>query len=1014
MDDTRGEHRWRRISDWPMALKLIVYTVGLAAALAVGLTAMGYIQAAQGLSERAEAALSADALVVTTAIDDWNAQRLSSIQIIARLPAVWRLLASEPDAMLVEDEQTARESLSALDAPGEDVESVVIAAANGRVVLSNRAEEIGSDVRLHEDFRVAVAEHRSSISGVSLSASGDHPVIFHTVPIQDASGRVLGAIRLRSSVAAIEHVVQLAEDRTGAGAMGTLLDENGLVLVDSLMPDWLLRPATSLSPYASARLVARGTWGDNPVPLPIGEADLRQAVGVRQPTLFDWRMDGTQFRSLARPLSQTPWSYVAALPVDTFDAPARDFLRNAVVAAVIGLLLGSASVLLFARSVAGRLRRVTLAAQGLARGDLDQQIDVRSRDELGQMAAAFQGMIRHQQRMAAVATTIAAGDLRTDVEPASDRDVLGHAFAGMLSNLRELVSQVTRSEERFRSLVQNASDATAILDAEWQISYVSPASQHVWGHAAEMLAGTSVFGLIHPDDRGAAQAFLNDVLDQPSTNMTTELRILHAAGTWHDFEVIANNLLDQPAVAGIVMTYRNVTERKAFERQLQQMAFHDALTGLPNRALLTDRLERALARAERQISRVAVLFIDIDNFKLINDGLGHEAGDRLLVAFADGLRGCIRSGDTAARLGGDEFILLLEEVSGSEEATDVADRIAALLRAPISVGDRDVIVTASIGVALSTPHHDRTESVLRNADLALYRAKAGGKARWILFEASMERDAVERLELETDLRQGLERNEFRLVYQPILSLADGQIVEVEALVRWQHPTRGQISPAQFIPIAEETGLIEPIGLWVLEEACRQARVWQRLVPPDRSLVMSVNLSGRQFQDPRLVDQIRRILRETGLEPQALKLEITESVLMQDAESTAARMRALTDIGVRFAIDDFGTGYSSLSYLRRFPVDTLKIDRSFVEGLGADAQALAIVRSIVALAKALNLSVTGEGVETPAQHALLRELGCDRGQGYLFARPLVAADLVGLLAQPFPWPIEHGFVERVAA
>jgi EAL domain-containing protein (putative c-di-GMP-specific phosphodiesterase class I) len=278
----------------------------------------------------------------------------------------------------------------------------------------------------------------------------------------------------------------------------------------------------------------------------------------------------------------------------------------------------------------------------------------------------------------------------------------------------------------------------------------------------------------------------------------------------------------------------------------------------------------------------------------------------------------------------------------------------------------------------------------------------------------MERDAVERLELETDLRQGLERNEFRLVYQPILSLADGQIVEVEALVRWQHPTRGQISPAQFIPIAEETGLIEPIGLWVLEEACRQARVWQRLLPPDRSLVMSVNLSGRQFQDPRLVDQIRRILRETGLEPQALKLEITESVLMQDAESTAARMRALTDIGVRFAIDDFGTGYSSLSYLRRFPVDTLKIDRSFVEGLGTDAQALAIVRSIVALAKALNLSVTGEGVETAAQHAQLRELGCDRGQGYLFARPLVAADLVGLLAQTFPWPIEHGFVERVAA
>jgi diguanylate cyclase (GGDEF)-like protein/PAS domain S-box-containing protein len=1014
VDNKRGEHRWRRIGDWPMALKLVAHCAGIAAALAVGLTAMGYIQAAQGLSERAEAALSADALVVTTAIDDWNAHRLSSIQAIARLPAVWRLLASEPDPMRVEDEQTARESLSVLNAPGEDVESVVIAAANGEVVLSNRPQEIGSNVRLQEDFRVAVAGHRSSISGVSMSPSSDHQVIFHTAPILDTSGRILGAVRVRSSVAAIGRVVQLAEDRTGAGAMGTLLDENGLVVVDSLKPDWLLRPVAVLSPDSSARLAARGTWGDHAVPLPIGETDLRQAVGVRQPTLFDWRMDGTQFRSLARPLSETPWSYVAALPVETFDAPARDFLRNATVAAVIGLLLGSASVLLFARSVAGRLRRVAIAAQGLARGELDQHMDIRSRDELGQMAAAFQDMIRHQQRMATVATIIASGDLRTDVEPASDKDVLGQAFAAMLRNLRELVSQVTRSEERFRSLVQNASDATAILDADSRISYTSPASQRVWGHAADALDGTSFLDLLHPDDRGAAQAFLNEAIERPSTNMTTELRLFHADGTWRDFEVIANNLIGHVAVAGIVLTGRDITERKTFERQLQQMAFHDTLTGLPNRALLTDRLDRAVARADRLFRYVAVLFIDLDNFKLINDGLGHGAGDRLLVAFADRLRGCIRSGDTAARLGGDEFILLLEEVSGSEEATEMADRIAELLRAPISVGDREVIVTASIGVALSTPHHDRTGSVLRNADLALYRAKAAGKARWILFEASMERDALERLELETDLRQGLERNELRLVYQPIVSLADGDIVEVEALARWQHPTRGQISPAQFIPIAEESGLIEPLGLCVLEEACRQAFALQRLVPHDRPLVMSVNLSGRQFQDPGLLDQIRRILRETGLEPRALKLEITESVLMLDAESTAARMRALTEIGVRFAIDDFGTGYSSLSYLRRFPVDTLKIDRSFVEGLGADAQAVAIVRSIVALAKALNLSVTGEGIETRAQHAQLRELGCDRGQGYLFARPLVAADLVCVLAQSFPQLAEHGFGDMAAA
>jgi diguanylate cyclase (GGDEF)-like protein/PAS domain S-box-containing protein len=516
------------------------------------------------------------------------------------------------------------------------------------------------------------------------------------------------------------------------------------------------------------------------------------------------------------------------------------------------------------------------------------------------------------------------------------------------------------------------------------------------GYLADALVGTSALALVHPDDKEAAQAFLTETVDHPRTNMTTELRLRHADGSWREFELIANNLLDQIAVAGVVMTGRDVTERKNFERQLQQLAFHDSLTGLPNRALLTDRLERALARADRFFERIAVLFIDLDNFKLINDGLGHGAGDRLLVGFGDRLRGCIRAGDTVARLGGDEFIVLLEDISTTNEATAMAERIAELLRAPMAVGDREVVVTASIGIALSTPHHDRTESVLRNADLALYRAKALGKARWALFELRMERDALERLELETDLRRALERNELRLAYQPIVSLADGHIVEVEALARWQHPTRGQVSPAQFIPIAEESGLIEPLGIWALEEACRQAMRWQQVLDPEQPLVMSVNLSGRQFQDPNLVDQIRRILDETGLEPRALKLEVTESVLMRDLQSTIARMRALTDLGIRLAIDDFGTGYSSLSHLKQFPVDTLKIDRSFVEGLGTDPQALAIVRSITALADALDLSVTAEGVETTAQRAQLRELGCDRGQGYLFAKPVAAAELAGLL------------------
>ena len=998
MNSRLSKRRWHRIADWPIALKLVLHTAGIAAALAVGLTAMGYIKAAQGLSERAEAALSSDALVVTTAIDDWNMRHLSLLETVARLPAVVRLLSSEYETMLAEDEETARESLVALAAPGEDVESVAVVDMAGTVLLSSRGDELGKTIDQSDDVRTAIARREPTISDVMMGLNEDHPVIYHSAPILDTTGRVVGVIRMRSSVAAIERVVQSAENRTGAGAMGTLLDQNGLVLVDSLKPDWLLRPVVPLTPDATEWLVAHGTWGGTGAPEPINEMDLGHAIGSQQPTLFDWRMEGMQFRSLARPLSRTAWTYVAALPVETFDAPARDFLRSAIVAAVIGLLLGSASALLFARSVAHPLRQVTLAAEDLARGNLDQQIEVRSGDELGQMAAAFQNMIRHQQRLASIATTIAAGDLRPNVEPVSDKDTLGHAFARMLRNLRELVSQVTRSEERFRSLVQNASDATAILDADWRIRYVTPASERVWGHMAEELLGTSASAIVHLDDQEAAGAFFAEALEHPSTNMTTELRLRHANGTWREFEVIANNLLDQPAVAGLVLTGRDVTERKDFERQLQQLAFHDSLTGLPNRALLTDRLERALERADRLFSRVAVLFIDIDNFKLINDGLGHGAGDRLLVAFADRLRGCIRAGDSTARLGGDEFIFLLEDISASTEATEVAERVAEVLRAPLSVGDREVIVSASIGIALHTPHRERTESILRKADLALYRAKAAGKARWALFEATMETDALERLELEADLRRALERNEFRVVYQPIISLRDGRVVEVEALARWQHPVRGHISPAQFIPIAEETGLIEPLGLWVLEEACGQAVRTQTEVASAQSLVMSVNVSGRQFQAPGLVDQIKRVLAETGLAPNQLKLEITESVLMRDLDGTIDRMKALADIGVRLAIDDFGTGYSSLSYLKQFPVGTLKIDRSFVDGLPSDPQALAIVRGILALAEALDLSVTAEGIETSAQQEQLRDLGCDRGQGYLFAKPLPAARLADWIAR----------------
>ncbi len=440
----------------------------------------------------------------------------------------------------------------------------------------------------------------------------------------------------------------------------------------------------------------------------------------------------------------------------------------------------------------------------------------------------------------------------------------------------------------------------------------------------------------------------------------------------------------------------DISSRKRAEAALEHLALHDALTGLPNRTLFRDRLEHALAQADRRGQLVAVLFLDLDNFKVINDSLGHQSGDALLVEVAQRLRLCVRGGDTVARLGGDEFTILLEVIDDEAQADLVAERIGEALRTPVRLGDRDVFVSASIGVALSDARRVEPEGLLRNADIAMYRSKAAGKARHSIYDSGMQKLALERLDLETDLRHALALGQFRIQYQPILKLSDGTFTEVEALLRWERPGHGLMAPLSFIPAAEETGLIVPIGRWVIQEACRQAKIWHTAFPSDPPLVMSVNLSARQFQDPGLVGDIAQAVQSTGLDPCALKLEITESVAMHDIEASVIKLEALKALGCQLTIDDFGTGYSSLGYLKRFPVDTLKIDRSFVERIGVDIQDAAIVQSVVALAKTLNLSVVGEGIESRAQAAQLLALGCDGGQGFLFARPQWAEAITLLL------------------
>lgn len=556
---------------------------------------------------------------------------------------------------------------------------------------------------------------------------------------------------------------------------------------------------------------------------------------------------------------------------------------------------------------------------------------------------------------------------------------------------------IARSEKRFRALVHSSSDVVMICAADGAITYEGPTAQSAWGYAVGALLNTPIAALVHPDDQAAWRDFFSQLCGSPGATRSTELRLRNAGGTWAQSEITLTNMLAEPAVAGLVATARDITERKAFEAQLTRQALYDSLTLLPNRVLLRDRIEQALSRASRMKTKIGVLFIDLDNFKAINDSLGHRIGDELLTQAATRLRSCVREENTVARLGGDEFVILIEHLSSEVEAVHVAERIEKQFGKAFTLGGREFVVTTSIGIALSEAGHD-AEKIMRDADIAMYSAKGRGKAQHVVFDASMQTDTLAQLVLENDLRHAIERHELRLHYQPIVRLETGEVTEVEALLRWQHPTRGLLAPMVFIPLAEETGLIVPIGGWVLKEACRQVASWQAAFPRNPPLTVSVNLSPRQFQQPNLVEQVEQTLCETGLSAHSLKLEITEGTIMRDVETTATALSGLKRLGVQLAVDDFGTGYSSLAYLSRLPLDILKIDRSFVRGIDRDGEDTAIVRAIISMAKSMHLSVTGEGIETAEQAALLRTWACDLGQGFYYSRPLEAANLEALLGK----------------
>jgi diguanylate cyclase (GGDEF)-like protein/PAS domain S-box-containing protein len=564
------------------------------------------------------------------------------------------------------------------------------------------------------------------------------------------------------------------------------------------------------------------------------------------------------------------------------------------------------------------------------------------------------------------------------------------------ANEEFLTADLRRSEERFRSLVRNAADVILVLRENGVIAYESPAVESVLGYAADDRVGRQIFENLHPDDLPRVRRLLEEVGRTNGAEVDFEVRARHVDGSWRFLEGTGKNLLHDPAVGGIVVNYRDGTGRRQLEDQLRHQAFHDVLTGLANRALLRDRLDHALSAANRHGRHLAVLFLDLDDFKAINDSLGHSAGDELLAAVGHRLRQGLRAGDTAARIGGDEFAILLEETAGAEDARDVARRMLDALRAPFKLGERELHVQASVGVALRSRQSDTADDLLRDADVAMYVAKRRGKDRLEVFEASVHHETVTRLALMADLPKALDRGQLELEYQPVVELATGRMVGVEALLRWRHPQRGLIRPEEFISLAEESGHIVPIGRWVLQEACRQVRVWDRLVtgPP---LTVSVNVSSRQV-DPAIIETVREALAAARLAPSRLVLEITESALLHDAAASHEVLVSLRDSGVRLAIDDFGTGYSSLDYLRRLPVDTLKIDRTFVATASAGKRGSALLASIVRLGRTLRMEIIAEGVEDAAQLAALRALGVRLAQGFYFARPLAPDALTAYLRQ----------------
>ncbi|MEX0682777.1 MAG: EAL domain-containing protein [Dehalococcoidia bacterium] len=628
-------------------------------------------------------------------------------------------------------------------------------------------------------------------------------------------------------------------------------------------------------------------------------------------------------------------------------------------------------------------------------GKSSQELNLWVRQEDRQTVARLLGELDHAREVQAQFRT-RAGRVLEAILTAERLELDGRDC--VLSLVQDVTDRIRAenalkaSEEQFRSLIENGSDIILVLGTDSMVRYASPSVTRMMGYEVAELQDIDLVSFVHPDDIVETERSFERVI---GTNEITcvEIRARHKDGTWRTLEAMSQGVRDADGQWSVIVNCRDITERKRAEETVRYLAYYDALTGLPNRELLRDRLDLAISQARRNTERLAIIYVDLDRFKDVNDSIGHAGGDDLLRSIGDRLSKISRGGDTIARIGGDEFVLLLPQVEGIQEGVNFANRALEKFREPQSIDGHEFHITASIGLSFFPDDGQDSEVLLRNADIAMYRAKDQGRNNLQLYEPSMNASILARLSVERELHQATVNEEFILYYQPVAEIATGRILGAEALIRWQHPVRGLVNPIEFIPIAEDTGLILPIGAWVLRTACAQAAIWERQWPGFR---MSVNISARQLLQREFVSIVSDALWNSGLSAGALELEITETVAMANPERTAHILSALQSMGIHSVIDDFGTGYSSLSHLKCLPLFKLKIDRSFVKDLPDDVNDAAIASATIAMAHSLNLIVTAEGVETEAQLDLLSDRGCDEYQGYLLSRPCPADEFTRLL------------------